>query len=87
MDLPYQIPDSESVPIVYELIRREGLLLGGSSGVNVAGAVRAARDLGPGHVIVTVLCDSGLRYRQRLFNPAFLASKGLRLPDWLKLDA
>ncbi len=87
VDLPYQIPDSESVPIVYELIRREGLLLGGSSGVNVAGAVRAARDLGPGHVIVTVLCDSGLRYRQRLFNAEFLASKGLRLPDWLQLDA
>ncbi len=85
IDRPYQIPDSESVPLVYELIRDEGLLLGGSSGVNVAGAVRLARDLGPGHVIVTLLCDSGLRYRQRLFNRAFLAERGLSLPDWLDL--
>ncbi len=85
IDRPYQIPDSESVPLVYELIRDEGLLLGGSSGVNVAGAVRLARELGPGHVIVTLLCDSGLRYRQRLFNRAFLAERGLSLPDWLDL--
>jgi cysteine synthase A len=87
IDHPYQVPDSDSIPLVYDLIRSEGLLLGGSSGVNVAGAVRLARDLGPGHVIVTVLCDSGLRYRQRLFNREFLAAKGLVLPDWLKLDA
>ncbi len=85
VDLPFQIPDSESIPLVYRLIREEGLLLGGSSGVNVAGAVRMARALGPGHVIVTILCDSGLRYRQRLFNREFLASKGLALPDWLTL--
>jgi cysteine synthase A len=85
VDLPFQIPDSESIPLVYRLIREEGLLLGGSSGVNVAGAVRMARALGPGHVIVTILCDSGLRYRQRLFNREFLASKGLALPDWLAL--
>ena len=85
IDRPYQIPDSESVPLVYELIRDEGLLLGGSSGVNVAGAVRLAHELGPGHVIVTLLCDSGLRYRQRLFNRAFLAERGLSLPDWLDL--
>ncbi|MBL8200468.1 MAG: cysteine synthase A [Chromatiales bacterium] len=84
---PFQIPDSESIPLVYDLIRSEGLLLGGSSGVNVAGAVRMARALGPGHVIVTVLCDSGLRYRQRLFNREFLAARGLALPDWLKLEA
>ncbi|MEQ1803683.1 MAG: cysteine synthase A [Gammaproteobacteria bacterium] len=84
---PFQIPDSESIPLVYDLIRSEGLLLGGSSGVNVAGAVRMARALGPGHVIVTILCDSGLRYRQRLFNREFLAGRGLTLPEWLKLEA
>jgi cysteine synthase A len=83
IDLPFQIPDSESIPLVYRLIREEGLLLGGSSGVNVAGAVRVARALGRGHVVVTILCDSGLRYRQRLFNREFLATKGLALPDWL----
>ena len=87
IDHPFQVPDSESVPLVHELIRTEGLLLGASSGVNVAGAVRLARELGPGHVIVTVLCDSGLKYRQRLFNREFLAARGLTLPDWLKLDA
>ena len=87
IDHPYQIPDGESVPLVYDLIRSEGLLLGASSGVNVAGAVRLARELGPGHVIVTILCDSGLKYRQRLFNREFLAARGLSLPDWLKLDA
>ena len=86
IDHPFQIPDSEAIPLVYDLIRNEGLLLGGSSGINVAGAVRLARALGPGHVIVTILCDSGLRYRQRLFNRAFLASKGLSLPPWLKLS-
>jgi cysteine synthase A len=84
VDAAFQIPDEESVPLVYELIRREGLLVGGSSGVNVAGALRMARLLGPGHVIVTLLCDSGLRYRQRLFNREFLATKGLTLPDWLR---
>jgi cysteine synthase A len=85
IDLPFQLPDSESIPLVYRLIREEGLLLGGSSGVNVAGAVRMARALGPGHVIVTILCDSGLRYRQRLFNKAFLAERGLELPGWLQI--
>jgi cysteine synthase A len=85
VDAAFQIPDEESVPLVYELIRQEGLLVGGSSGVNVAGALRMARLLGPGHVIVTLLCDSGLRYRQRLFNRQFLATKGLTLPDWLQL--
>ncbi len=85
VDVPYQIPDSESIPLVYELIRQEGLCCGGSTGVNVAGAVRLARELGPGHVITTILCDSGLRYRERLFNREFLASKGLELPDWLSL--
>jgi len=85
VDTPYQIPDSESVPLVFDLIREEGLCCGGSTGVNVAGAVRLARELGPGHVIVTLLCDSGLRYRERLFNRKFLAEKGLVLPDWLNL--
>jgi len=84
IDRAYQVPDSEAIPLVYELIRREGLVLGGSSGINLAGAVRLARELGPGHVIVTLLCDSGLRYRQRLFNREFLHSKGLAMPDWLK---
>ena len=68
------------------MIRREGLSVGGSSGVNVAGAIRLARELGPGHVIVTFLCDSAMRYRARLFNREFLSSKGLELPDWLNLD-
>lgn len=86
IDVPYQIPDEESVPLVYEMIRREGLSLGSSSGVNVAGAIRLARELGPGHVIVTILCDGAMRYRQRLFNRAFLAKRGLELPDWLNLD-
>jgi cysteine synthase A len=85
VDVPYQIPDTESIPLVYDLIKQEGLCLGGSSGVNVAGAVRLAKELGPGHVIVTILCDSGLRYRERLFNREFLASKGLELPGWLNL--
>ena len=86
IDVPYQIPDEESVPLVYDMIRREGLALGGSSGVNVAGAIRLARELGPGHVIVTLLCDSAMRYRQRLFNREYLAERGLELPDWLHLD-
>jgi len=85
VDIPYQIPDSESVPLVFDMIREEGICCGGSTGVNVAGAVRLAKDLGPGHVIVTILCDSGLRYRERLFNRAFLKEKGLELPDWLNL--
>jgi cysteine synthase A len=85
VDTPFQIPDSESIPLVYELIRQEGLCCGGSTGVNVAGAVRLARELGPGHVITTLLCDSGLRYRERLFNREFLKSKGLELPGWLNL--
>ncbi len=86
IDVPYQIPDQESVPLVYDMIRREGLSLGGSSGVNVAGAIRLARELGPGHVVVTLLCDSAMRYRQRLFNREFLAEHGLELPEWLNLD-
>ena len=86
IDAPYQIPDSESIPLVYDLIKREGLSVGGSSGVNVAGAIRLARELGPGHVIVTLLCDSAMRYRARLFNRAFLRERGIELPAWLELD-
>jgi len=83
VDHAFQVPDSESIPLVFDLLQEEGLLLGGSSGVNIAGAIRLAEELGPGHTIVTVLCDSGLRYRQRLFNPDFLASKGLPVPAFL----
>jgi cysteine synthase A len=83
VDLPYQIPDEEMMTTLFELVREEGLCLGGSSGVNVAGAIRMARELGPGHVIVTVLCDLGTRYRSKLYNPAFLRDKGLPTPPWL----
>ena len=83
VDMAYRIPDSEALPVIFELLREEGLCLGGSSGINVAGAMRMAKDLGPGHVIVTVLCDYGNRYQSKLFNPAFLESKGLPLPSWL----
>lgn len=83
VDFPYQIPDAEALPIVFDLLREEGLCLGGSSGINVAGAIRLAKELGPGHTIVTVLCDFGTRYQSKLFNPAFLLSKGLPTPGWL----
>ena len=75
VDKAYLIPDEEAVPIVFDLLEHEGLCLGGSSGINVAGAIRLAKDLGPGHTIVTVLCDSGARYQSKLFNPEFLRSK------------
>lgn len=83
VDRPYQIPDAEAVQIVFDLLRYEGLCLGGSSGINVAGAIRLAKDLGPGHTIVTVLCDYGNRYQSKLFNPAFLREKDLPVPAWL----
>ncbi len=83
LDVTWQIPDTEAIPIVFDLIRDEGLVLGGSSGINLAGAVRLARELGPGHTIVTVLADSGVRYQARLFNKEYLESKGLSYPDWL----
>jgi cysteine synthase A len=83
VDDAYQIPDREALPIIFDLAKKEGLLLGGSSGINVAGAIRLARDLGPGHTIVTILADSGTRYQSKLFNRAFLESKGLPVPDWL----
>jgi cysteine synthase A len=84
IDAAYQIPDEEALPVIFDLLKHEGLCLGGSSGINVAGAIRLARDLGPGHTIVTVLCDSGTRYQSKLFNPAFLKSKNLPWPDWLE---
>lgn len=82
-DFAYQIPDAEALPYVFDLLREEGLCLGGSSGVNIAGAVRLARDLGPGHTIVTILCDYGTRYQSKLFNRDFLADKGLPVPAWM----
>ncbi|HYA72209.1 MAG TPA: cysteine synthase A [Roseiarcus sp.] len=87
VDLAYRIADEEAVRIVFDLVEREGLLLGGSSGINIAGAIRLARELGPGHTIVTLLCDSGARYASKLFNPAFLRSKNLPVPSWLERRA
>jgi cysteine synthase len=86
-DVAFQIPDEEAVPIVFELLEQEGLCLGGSSGINVAGAIRLAQHLGPGHTIVTVLCDYGTRYQSKLFNPDFLRSKNLPVPAWLERNS
>ncbi len=83
VDFAYRIPDSEALPIVFDLLKEEGLCMGGSTGINVAGAIRLAKDLGPGHTIVTILADFGTRYQSKLFNPEFLRSKGLPAPDWL----
>jgi cysteine synthase A len=85
-DFSYQIPDAEALPIVFDLVQEEGLCLGGSTGINIAGAIRLAKDLGPGHTIVTVLCDYGTRYQSKLFNPAFLRGKGLPIPTWLEKE-
>ena len=84
IDRAYQITDAEALPYIFDLLEFEGLCLGGSSGINVAGAVRLARDLGPGHTIVTMLCDFGTRYESRLFNPVFLREKNLPVPRWLE---
>jgi cysteine synthase A len=83
IDHAYRIPDSELLPVVYELLEHEGLLMGGSTGINVAGAMRLARDLGPGKTIVTVLCDGGQRYQSKIFNPDFLKERGLPTPPWM----
>jgi cysteine synthase A len=83
IDFPYQIPDKEALPYIFDLLKDEGLCLGSSSGINVAGAVRMAKDMGPGHTIVTVLCDYGTRYTSKLFNPDFLKEKDLPYPEWL----
>jgi len=82
-DFSYQVPDEEALPIIFDLIQEEGMCLGGSTGINIAGAIRLARDLGPGHRIVTVLCDYGTRYQSKLFNPEFLRGKNLPVPGWM----
>jgi cysteine synthase len=84
IDTAYQIPDAEAVPYIFDLLEHEGLCLGGSSGINIAGAVRLAKELGPGHTIVTILADYGTRYQSKLFNPQFLREKNLPVPDWLE---
>ncbi len=86
IDVAFQIPDSEALPVVFDLLEHEGLCLGASSGINVAGAIRLARHLGPGRTIVTILCDYGTRYQSKLFNPAFLRARGLPTPRWLEED-
>jgi cysteine synthase A len=83
VDEAFQIPDSEAIPMAFDLLEYEGLCMGGSTGVNVAGAIRLAKQMGPGHTIVTVLCDYGTRYASKLFNPDFLREKGLPVPKWL----
>jgi cysteine synthase len=82
-DMAWQVPDNEALPYIFDLAQQEGMVLGGSSGVNIAGAVRMAREMGPGHTIVTVLCDYGTRYQSKLYNPAFLREKGLPVPAWI----
>ena len=86
-DYCYQIPDEEALPIIFGLVEEEGLCLGGSSGINIAGAIRLAKDMGPGHTIVTLLCDYGTRYQSKLFNPEFLRSKALPVPGWMELKS
>jgi len=82
-DFSYQVPDEEALPIIFDLVQEEGLCLGGSTGINIAGAIRLAKDLGPGHTIVTILCDYGTRYQSKLFNPDFLRTKNLPIPAWM----
>jgi len=84
IDFPYRVTDEEMMAAIYDLAEHEGMVMGGSTGINIAGAVRLARDLGPGHTIVTILCDYGSRYQSKLFNPAFLREKGLPVPPWIK---
>ena len=84
VDRAYQISDDEALPIIYDLMQHEGLYLGGSSAINIAGAMKMAKDLGPGHTIVTILCDSGQRYQSKVWNPEFLRSKNLPIPRWLE---
>ncbi|PTV94682.1 cysteine synthase A [Rhodobacter aestuarii] len=86
-DMSFCIPDTEALPIIFDLLAEEGLCVGGSAGINIAGAIRMAREMGPGHTIVTVLCDYGTRYQSKLFNPAFLAEKGLPVPGWMSAPA
>jgi cysteine synthase A len=84
IDLAYQIRDEEAVPVIFDLLEHEGLCMGGSTGINVAGAIRLAKEMGPGHIIVTILADYGTRYQSKLFNPDFLRQKGLPVPSWLE---
>lgn len=84
IDQAFQIPDEEALNVIFDLLQHEGLCLGGSSGINVAGAIRLAREMGPGHTIVTVLCDYGTRYQGKMFNPVFLKDKGLPVPPWME---
>lgn len=86
IDVSFQIPDEEAIPLCFDLLEHEGLCLGGSSGINVAGAIRLAKEMGPGHTIVTILADYGTRYQSKLFNPEFLRSKNLPVPEWLVRD-
>ena len=83
VDFACQVTDTEMCPIVFDLLKDEGLCLGGSSGINVMGAIKLAEEMGPGHIIVTILCDGGSRYQSKLFNPDFLKEKGLPIPSWL----
>jgi cysteine synthase A len=85
VDQSYSIEDGEALPYIFDLLKHEGLCLGGSSAINIAGAVRLAKHLGPGHTIVTILCDYGNRYQSKLFNPVFLDNKGLPSPAWLRI--
>lgn len=85
IDMPYQISDAEALPHIFNLLRHEGLCLGGSSAINIAGAVRMAQDMGPGHTIVTILCDYGDRYKSKLYNPVYLEQVDLPVPDWLRI--
>jgi cysteine synthase A len=83
VDRAYRIDDDEMLLAIYDMVQHEGLVMGGSTGINVAGAIRMAKDLGPGHTIVTVLCDHGSRYQSKIYNPPFLQERGLPTPDWL----
>lgn len=85
-DFSYRVSDSDALEVVFDLVENEGLCLGGSSGINIAGAIRLAKDLGPSHTIVTVLCDYGNRYQSKLFNPVFLRGKNLPVPGWLEQE-
>ncbi|MFN3764630.1 MAG: cysteine synthase A [Aliihoeflea sp.] len=86
-DFSFQIPDNEALPIVFDLVQEEGMCLGGSSGINIAGAIHLAREMGPGHTIVTILCDYGTRYQSKLFNPDFLRTKQLPVPAWMEQES
>lgn len=85
-DFAYKVPDAEALPIIFDLLQNEGLCMGGSTGINIAGAMRLAHEMGPGHTIVTILCDYGTRYQSKIYNPSFLREKGLPVPTWLETD-